>query len=60
MCRTVVLALLLIASWPAVATANEAIKYETASAPVAPKRRVARILKRTVATGQLILLGIGY
>ena len=33
MCRTVVLALLLIASGPAIATANDAINYETAGAP---------------------------
>ena len=61
MFRAAVLALLLSASWSAVASAKDAIKYETASAPVAAKPGVVRkVPKRTVAAGRLILLGIGY
>jgi hypothetical protein len=63
MCQTALIAFLVIASWPALAAANEAIRYQTASAPIAAKRHVAhKIFKRYAAktSAHPIVLGISY
>jgi hypothetical protein len=64
MCQTALIALLVIASWPALVTASETIKYQRASAPLAAKRHIARkIAKRSVvkASGAYVMiLGVGY
>jgi hypothetical protein len=61
MCRIALMALLLLASWPAVATASEATKSRTASASGADMAHVARkVAKRSAARGRPIILGIAY
>ena len=59
MCRIALSALLLLASWPAVAAATT--KYQTVSASGAAKRHVAhKVYKRSTASGLRLVLGIAY
>jgi hypothetical protein len=61
MCRIALSALLLLASWSAVAAASETIKYRTVSTSGAAKRHVARkVYWRSMADRQRIILGIAY
>jgi hypothetical protein len=61
MCRIALSALLVPASWPAVAGATESIKHQTVSGRVTAKRHVAsKVYKRSMASGITIILGIAY
>jgi hypothetical protein len=61
MCQIALTALLLLASWPAIASASEVVKHRTASASSAAKGHAARkVTKRNAASGRPIILGIAY
>ena len=61
MCQIALTALLLLASWPALATAGEAVKHRTVTASGAAKGYVARkVAKRSPASGRPTILGIAY
>jgi hypothetical protein len=55
--RTALIALFLIAGWPALGSARDVVKYEARKA--AEPHVTRRVIKRSVAAG-LLILGIAY
>jgi hypothetical protein len=61
MCQIALTGLLFLASWPALATASQAIKHRNVTASGAAKLHIARsVAKRSAASGRPIILGIAY
>jgi hypothetical protein len=60
MCQIALTALLLLASWPAIATASEVVKPHRQQSGAAKEHVARKVAKRSAASGHPIILGIAY